>query len=554
MRRRRVVSVCVAMTLTGVSGVVASAATGSSCSAPGWRAFGQGNTHSFSVASGCSPITPSTVATLAPAWVVHTADSVTASPAIVDGTAFVGSWDGTFYAVDVATGAVRWTSAIDSHAPTAFGRIVSSASVVPYRDPATHRQRNVVLFGGGSSLWALDAETGTKLASIDLDPRVPALQHEQDTSDNPKVAEVESSPAVATIDGVRRIYVGIDVHNDAHVGRTGLVALRLVPAAAGHWHFEPEWKYDVETGRTYIGQDGLTVGSGEGWGCGGVWSSPAVDEQTGVVAFGTASCSYAADAFAAHENFAESMVALHADTGQLLWRYRPADDLNGSDAQIADADRDADFGASPNIFTLNGRRVVGEGRKSADYYVRDELTGAKVSVSDVGQEGNTGGFGVGGFLGTPAVDSGNGRPTRVVGATAIPVPQGAADLDPATWSVRCFDPATGAIDWIYRLAGPSYGHTSVVNGVVLVPDTTNSSLVAIDITSGLPLWEAPLIGPPSSTAAVDGSLVVLGTGTRETDLEYKAFSNDLQDAAGSVTGASPLSPLSTITAFRLVGS
>jgi outer membrane protein assembly factor BamB len=248
------------------------------------------------------------------------------------------------------------------------------------------------------------------------------------------------------------------------------------------------------------------------------------------------------------------MVALHADSGKLLWRYRPADELDGSEAQIADADRDADFGASPNIFTLDGRRVVGEGRKSADYYVRDELTGAKVSVSDVGQEGNASGFGVGGFLGTPAVDSGDGRPTRVVGATAIPVPASPEDLDAATWSVRSFDPKTGDIDWIYRLAGPSYGHTSVVNGVALVPDTTNSSLVAIDVTNGTPLWEAPLVGPPSSTAAVDGSMVVLGTGTRETDLEYKAYSNDLQDAAGSVTGASPLSPLSSITAFRLVGS
>jgi polyvinyl alcohol dehydrogenase (cytochrome) len=553
MRRRRVIAISVATMLTGITGTVAMSAGGAQCGAPGWPAYGQSSLHSFSTASGCSAITPSTVATLAPAWVVHTADSITASPAIVDGTAYVGSWDGTFYAVDVATGAVRWTFVIDSHAPTAFGRIVSSAAVVPFQDPETHRPRNVVLFGGGSSLWALDAERGTKIASIDLDPRTRALQHEQDTSDNPSVAEVESSPAVATVDGVRRIYVGIDVHNDPHVGRTGLVALRLIPRAK-EWRFEPEWKYDVETARTYTGKDGLTVGSGQGWGCGGVWSSPAVDEQTGVVAFGTASCSYAKEAYAAHENYAESMVALHADSGKLLWRYRPADELDGSDAQIADADRDADFGASPNIFTLDGRRVVGEGRKSADYHVRDELTGAKVSVSDVGQEGNAGGFGVGGFLGTPAVDSGNGRPTRIIGATAIPVPQAPGDLDPATWSVRCFDPETGDIDWIYRLAGPSYGHTSVVNGVALVPDTTNSSLVAIDATSGLPLWEAPLVGPPASTAAVDGSLVVLGTGTRETDLEYKAFSNDLQDAAGSVTGASPLSPLSSITAFRLVGS
>jgi outer membrane protein assembly factor BamB len=116
------------------------------------------------------------------------------------------------------------------------------------------------------------------------------------------------------------------------------------------------------------------------------------------------------------------------------------------------------------------------------------------------------------------------------------------------------NPATGEINWTYRLAGPSYGHTSLVNGVAFVPDTTNVSLVAIDAASGLPLWESPVVGPPSSSAVVAGNTVVLGTGTRETDLEYKAFSTNLQDALGSVTGASPLSPVSGIQAFRLAGS
>jgi outer membrane protein assembly factor BamB len=387
----------------------------------------------------------------------------------------------------------------------------------------------------------LDAGTGKELATIDLDPRTPSLQHKQDSSDNAPVAEVESSPAVATVDGVRRIYVGIDVHNDAHVGRTGLVAVRLVPGAKS-WRFEALWKYDAETGHTYTGRPGLTVGSGEGWGCGGVWSSPAVDATANVVAFGTASCSYAAQAYAAHENFAESMVALHATTGRLLWRFRPADELPTPKARVADADRDADFGASPNIFTLNGRGVVGEGRKSGDYYVRDERTGAAVSVSHVGQEGKLqSGFGIGGFLGTPAVETLPDGHVQVVGTTAIPVPHSASEAVDSAVSVRGFDPATGHINWTYRLAGPSYAHTSIVNGVAFVPDTTTFSVIAIDTSTGLPLWQAPVLGPPSSTAVVDGSTVVVGSGTRETDLEYKAFGHAID----------PLQPASGIQAFRL---
>lgn len=518
-----------------------------------WASFGRGPARTFSVPAGCSPIDAASVSRLAPAWFVHTTDSVTASPAVAGGTAYVGSWDGTFYAIDVATGEVRWTFQVRSHAPTAFGRIVSSASVVPYRDPGTGKDRDVVLFGGGSSLWALDAATGRELATIDLDPRTPALRATQEAGDNPPVVEVESSPAVAEVNGVRRIYVGLDVHNDAGVGRTGLVALQLEPSA-GDWRLTPLWKLDGETSETYHGAAGLTAGSGSGWGCGGVWSSPAVDESRGLVAFGTSSCSHPAEAYDAGENYGESMVVADAATGRQVWRYRPADDLPDRAARIADPDRDADFGATPNLFTLGGRAVVGEGRKSADYYVRDLLTGAPVHTSDVGQEGYTGpGFGVGGFLGTPAVQAGPDGSAEVIGATAIPIPQSPEDLDPSTWSVRAFDAATGRIDWTYRLAGPSYGHTSVVNGVALVPDTTNASLVALDIVTGLPLWEAPVVGPPSSTAVVAGDTVVLGTGTRETDLEYKAFDSSLEDALGSVTGASPLSPVSGVQAFRLVG-
>jgi polyvinyl alcohol dehydrogenase (cytochrome) len=540
-RRRFVGTVVAAASLIGATCAVATpGAAAPRCATPGWRSFGDGVVHSFSVGAGCSPIDATTVSTLVPAWVMHTADSITASPAIADGTAYVGSWDGTFYAIDLATGALRWTFEIRSHARTAFGRIVSSATIEPYRDPRGHVHQ-VVLFGGGSSLWALDARTGKELASIDLDPRTPALQKQQDNSDEAPVAEVESSPAVATVDGVRRIYVGIDVHNDAHVGRTGLIAVRLEPGAK-QWHFEPLWKYDVETGDTYTGKRGLRTGSGEGWGCGGVWSSPAIDAVNNVVAFGTASCSYADKAYAAHENYAESMVTLHATTGRLLWRYRPADELPTPAARIADADRDADFGASPNIFKLDGRWVVGEGRKSADYYVRDERTGAKVSVCHVGQEGGLqSGFGIGGFLGTPAVETFPDGSVQVVGTTAIPIPHSAGESVDSTVSVRGFDPASCHMDWTYRLAGPSYAHTSIVNGIAFVPDTTTLSVIAIDTRTGLPMWQSPVLGPPSGTAVVDGSTVVVGSGTRETDLEYKAFGHAVD----------PLQPASGIQAFHL---
>jgi hypothetical protein len=65
---------------------------------------------------------------------------------------------------------------------------------------------------------------------------------------------------------------------------------------------------------------------------------------------------------------------------------------------------------------------------------------------------------------------------------------------------------------------------------------------------------APVIGPPSSTAVVAGGSVYLGTGTRETDLEYKAFGVQLQKSFTDAIGESPLSPLSGVQAWKLAGS
>ena len=76
----------------------------------------------------------------------------------MDGTVYVGDWGGTFYALPADAGpgpiAPRWTFTVDDTNAVAFGRIVSSAAVT------TVGPRKVVLFGGGATLYALDAATG----------------------------------------------------------------------------------------------------------------------------------------------------------------------------------------------------------------------------------------------------------------------------------------------------------------------------------------------------------------------------------------------------------
>ena len=529
------------------------------CARPAWPMYGRDPQHSFSQDPGCASITTANAQTLVPKWVVRTQDSVTASPTVVDGRVYVGAWDGTFYALDAETGDELWTFQVDDPEKVAFGRIVSSAAVARFRD---HRGRSkkVVLFGGGATVYALDAVTGQRLASLDLDPRSPALQEAQ-AADPPDV-EVESSPVVVG----DRIYIGMDVHNAAATGRTGLVSMRLRPEGRRGWALEPLWKFDPETALVYTGRAGLTEGSGQGFGCGGVWSSPAVDVANKLVFFGTANCNNVEEARAAGEGWAETMWAIRADTGEPVWSHRPAADTTlypTEAAQNAEAHADDDFGASPNLFDLaDGRTLIGEGRKSATYYARDPRSGAAAWTTQAGHHGRVDfNYSVGGFLGSTAVQKDeNGKAVRIIGTTAIPVPRPdqpefPGSVERSTWAVRAMDPATGEIDWVWQLAGPSYGTPTVANGVVFVPNTFTDTLMLLDAETGRLITTRPLLGPPASAPAVVGDSVYLGGGTRETDAEYKAIRDtgvDTQALAGAI-GPHPLSPLSGIFAFQLAG-
>jgi len=87
-------------------------------------------------------------------WKFKTGDVVHASPAIADGTLFIGSWDSYFYALDLATGKEKWRFKTweDADTHNQVG-IQSSAAVMD----------GMVYFGcRDSNFYALDAGTGQK--------------------------------------------------------------------------------------------------------------------------------------------------------------------------------------------------------------------------------------------------------------------------------------------------------------------------------------------------------------------------------------------------------
>jgi len=111
-------------------------------SLPGeWAMFGRDLGHSSTTAS------VSTLPQGTQKWVFSTGGAIHSSPAVADGTVFVGSRDGKLYALDTATGAKRWEFETGSW-------VESSPAIAG----------GVVYFGSNDGrLYAIDADNGEKL-------------------------------------------------------------------------------------------------------------------------------------------------------------------------------------------------------------------------------------------------------------------------------------------------------------------------------------------------------------------------------------------------------
>ena len=87
-------------------------------------------------------------------WSFHTGNVVHASPALADGLLYVGSWDSYFYALDAATGQMRWRFKTGED-PEVNNQVGIQSSAVVAGD--------TVYFGcRDSNLYALDARSGAK--------------------------------------------------------------------------------------------------------------------------------------------------------------------------------------------------------------------------------------------------------------------------------------------------------------------------------------------------------------------------------------------------------
>jgi polyvinyl alcohol dehydrogenase (cytochrome) len=397
---------------------------------------------------------PGTAKDLKQLWFFNAKDTVTATPAVVDGVAYVGDWSGNFYAIDLETGKARWTYEAHVHGQVYAGQIVSSAAVANVKGVRT------VFFGGGKTLYALRADNGDERWKHEVGRR----------GDDNDPSEIESSPVVA--DGM--VIFGTDVHNSGQGEPAAVIAL------------------DTATGKErWTTVTAPTDGDGAtGPGCGDVWGSPTVDPVTKLVFVGTGNCTSSPGGYG---RFAEAIVALDLATGQVRWTYQPHQPNRD----------DLDFAGAPNLFSAGDRAVVGLGNKDAAYYAVDRSSGELVwrtQVTEPGIPRPNANFSTGGFIGGTAVADG-----IVVGGTAVG----------GTPALHALDANTGAIKWQQAEAADTYASAAIANGVVFLGSTTDFTFRALDLQTGEVLWSKELRGGVAGGAAIVGDDVIAVAGIRE---------------------------------------
>ena len=507
---RRMAGAIALLLVAGTAGAGAAPGLGSVRLAD-WPTYGQNSGHTFSAPT---TLTKAGVQTLAPAWFFKTGDAVTANPIIVGRTVYVGSWDGCFYAIDAATGAMRWGFGVDLDQPslspqpspgpcprhvlrkatdvTTDGGIITSSA---YFLPAQSARPDLVIFGAGYTIYAVRATDGRlfwkhKYPGTGLNPLTLAPNAFKPNDES----RIFSSPAVV---GDTVVF---SIDSDGENGFRGyLVGAKLTDGS-------PRWvrELDVPT------PGGAPLNDG----CGNVWGSPTIVTLAGsgraVEVVGLADCN-----FKDLPAYNERVLAVDVHDGSIVWVFKPP---------RTDKNCDYDFGATVNYGNArDGSPFLGIGGKDGTYYRLDPSTGHLIWKRNV----VFGGFS-GGFIGTTAFDG-----NRVFGATALgdfgrfegfgSVGCTVNPKDPLSYkprdelvqepSIHAFN-LNGTVAWSGYLS-QSFGPTTVAGGMTFVGTGITHQLQIRSAANGALLKLIQMPFACDSGITVSGEALFFGVGSSE---------------------------------------
>jgi outer membrane protein assembly factor BamB len=433
-----------------------------------WPAYLNGSAHS-SYNAGATSITPSNVGSLNPVWRWLPPNGagknkLWASPTVVNGVVYIGSWAGWFYAVNEANQTVLWSKFLGIVKGTTCGTgrsgILSTASVT--RDQGTGKLAVYVNAPDGH-LYALDAATGTVLWT--------GLVGIPSTTQNDYYAW--GSPLVTN----GNVYIGVSSQCDNPLVQGGL--LRFTQDSTSGTTNPPVATFHTLPDSVTCPPPQTTPGCG-----GSIWSSPALAND-GSIFVTTGNGPGAIN----NPPYSASMVKLDPTTLSPLASFT---------IPLIEQSQDSDWGGSPTIFTatINGvsTPMVGGCNKDGHFYglrqsdlimVWDYVMGAP---NRPGQAQQCDAAAI--WDGTHLIEAG-GSSTTINGTT---YPGSVQSLYPATGSVD--GTTTGKPIWQTGLPGnivgsPTEDGAGVVAAQVYFSATGNNGVYLLSAATGAILGFIP---------------------------------------------------------------
>lgn len=311
-----------------------------------WMGFGGSLEQTFARPS--AAIEKSNLAMIGEAWQKMAPGGVTGTPAIYGGVVYWTDWVGNVHADKLSDGTQVWSK-------TYMRGFTSSPFVT---------DDGVYLSNRDNMIYKLNRATGEELWAT--------------AATDAEIAHLWSSPTV--VDGI--VIVGIGGKGTSNGGvpypssalmmfHGGVIGL---DAATG----KVRWKWD-----NTVGEDGTQYGPGVS-----SWSSAAVDTVRKVAYIGAGNSYYSPASI-----YSDSILALDYMTtepkGKLVWsRQFTKNDNFTSGSPLGP---DSDVGATPNLYTLDGKDYVSVGDKGGRFYIMDRETGELLSTTPAGSGSATGG-------------------------------------------------------------------------------------------------------------------------------------------------------------------
>jgi polyvinyl alcohol dehydrogenase (cytochrome) len=473
----------------------------SPASAPRWTGWSPSTTNTRFQPADQAGLLPSDLPRLKLKWAFGFPDaSVTWShPTVAGGRLFVGSQNGTVYALDAKTGCIHWTF-------SASGGVRTAVTVAP-----AGGARMVAYFADtAANAYALDAATGKTLWVRRVDDHPSAR-----ITGSPTFFEGRLYVPVASYEEAQ----GADPHYPCCTFRGSVAALDAESGAV-------EWK-------TYMIADapqqrGTSTAGVPLWGPAGagIWSAPTVDVARRVLYVATGNA-YSAPA----TSTSDAVVALDLATGTMRWsRQVTANDVYVSNCRAGNPNcpetlgPDHDFGSPPVLARAGDRDVIVIGQKSGIAFAMDpEKNGEILWQYRAGQGGVLGGIEWG-----AAADA--ERAYFAVSDITTTQPGGLHAVSLATGTRAWFAPPGAATCGSGRgCNGAQSAAVTAIAGAVF-SGSNDGSLRAYSTSTGEMLWEfdtnrdfTTINGIPARGASMIGPGAVVAGGMVYVNSGYGAF-------------------------------